>query len=56
MKSPLERIARGILVRKQHGRSQDNLMPTWRTNERVALQTAEFAGPHSFHRKMAGSG
>jgi len=50
VRNPYDRIARGIIAREQAGQPQDNLMHNWRANERAALQTAEFAGPHSFHR------
>jgi len=50
VRNPYDRIASGILARKQAGRSQDKMIRNWRANERGALQTADFAGPHSFHR------
>ena len=50
VRNPYDRIARGIIVRNLRGRPQDDMIHNWLANERGALQTAEFAGPHSFHR------
>lgn len=50
VRNPYDRIARGIIARKQAGRSQNDLVDEWRTVERVALQIAGFAGLHNFHR------
>lgn len=47
VRNPYDRIARGIIARNL---PEDSLVRDWLTNERGALQTAEFAGPHSFHR------
>jgi len=50
VRNPYDRIATGIIWRKQKGRSLDDLMPHWRAVERAAAKTAEFAGPRGFHR------
>ena len=50
VRNPYDRIARGIIARNLRGRPQDDMIHNWLAIERGALQTAEFAGPHSFHR------
>jgi len=47
VRNPYDRIARGIIARNL---PEDALVRDWLTNERGALQVAEFSGPHSFHR------